>query len=368
VQSEDRRLIERSELPGAIASVAPLIEERLSDLLDAETDRWCGVDEALGGPLASLRSSVLSGGKRIRPAFCYWSFIGSGGDADDARVVDAGAALELLHTAALIHDDVIDASMRRHGAPTVHVEQATTHRARSLSGDADRFGVGVAVLVGDLALVYGDRLLAGAPVEAVGVYDEMRLEVNIGQYLDVLGAADRRALASATGVARAELINRYKTAKYTVERPLHLGGALAAPERFAELGPKLSDFGLPLGEAFQLRDDLLGVFGDPHLTGKPIGDDLREGKPTLLASLAASRAEGNAAEVFGARFGAQDLRESDVADLREIIESTGARAEVETTISRLLDEATSALARLPLRDEAIDALGQIAAFAAGRDR
>ncbi|HEX4864075.1 MAG TPA: polyprenyl synthetase family protein, partial [Acidimicrobiales bacterium] len=325
-------MTDRSEVPAAIAAVAPLIETRLSTLLDAELNRWRTVDPALGEPLSSLRSSVLSGGKRIRPAFCYWSFIGTGGDAGDPRVVDAGAALELLHTAALVHDDVIDGSARRHGNATVHVEQAARHRERRLRGDPDRFGVGVAVLVGDLAVVYGDRLLAGAPREATEVYDEMRLEVNIGQYLDVLGAADVDALSSDAGVARAERINRYKTAKYTVERPLHLGAALAAPERFAELAPQLSAFGMPLGEAFQLKDDLLGVFGDPSRTGKPVGDDLREGKPTLLSSLAASRAVGPSDEFFRARFGAADLRAEDVAGLQEIIESTGARADVEKTI------------------------------------
>jgi geranylgeranyl diphosphate synthase type I len=300
--------------------------------------------------------------------FCHWSFVGAGGGAADPKVLDAGAALELLHAAALVHDDVIDGSARRHGAPTVHVEQAELHRRRGWAGDPWRFGVGVAVLVGDLALVYGERLLAGAPLAAVEVYDEMRLEVNVGQYLDVLGTADRAGLAGERGVDRARRISRYKTAKYTVERPLHLGAALAAPDRFAELAPGLSDFGLPLGEAFQLRDDLLGVFGDPGLTGKPVGDDLREGKPTLLASLAASRVTGSAASAFESLFGAADLDAAGVLTLQEIIDSTGARSEVEESIRRLLDQAMSALGRLPLEAGSAEALGEVARFVAGRDR
>jgi geranylgeranyl diphosphate synthase type I len=148
MRAEGGRLSERSEVPDAIAAVAPLIEKRLTALLDAELHRWSRIDPALEEPLSSLRSSVLSGGKRIRPAFCYWSFIGTGGDAGDSRAVDAGAALELLHTAALVHDDVIDGSARRHGAATVHVEQAARHRERRLRGDADRFGVGVAASPG----------------------------------------------------------------------------------------------------------------------------------------------------------------------------------------------------------------------------
>jgi geranylgeranyl diphosphate synthase type I len=354
-------------VPPAVTSVAPVVEKRLAELLDEEARRWSDVDTALTDPLGSLRSSVLSGGKRLRPVFCYWSFVGAGGDRADPRVFDAGAALELLHTAALVHDDVIDGSARRHGSPTVHVAQAELHSRLGWAGDSSRFGVGVAVLIGDLALVYGDRLLAGAPVQAVEVYDEMRLEVNVGQYLDVIGTADRAELAGEGGAIRARRISRYKTAKYTVERPLHLGAALAAPDRFAELAPRLSEFGLPLGEAFQLRDDLLGVFGDPGLTGKPVGDDLREGKPTLLASLAASRASGASAKTFESLFGAEDLDAAGVRALQEVIESTGARAEVEGSIGRLLDEAMAALDRLPLEATARQALDEVARFVAGRE-
>ncbi len=210
------------------------------------------------------------------------------------------------------------------------------------------------------------------------VFDEVRIEVNIGQYLDVLGAAEGLrgtggpappsgdGAASAT-VARARRICRYKTAKYTVERPLHLGAALAAGDRLAELSGPLSAFGLPLGEAFQLRDDLLGVFGDPSVTGKPVGDDLREGKPTLLASLAYARATGNAARVLEAHLGDPGLSESDVLELRGIIEATGARQQVEATIDHLAATAEEALAALPLLPVAQEALGALAAFATGRD-
>ncbi len=168
----------------------------------------------------------------------------------------------MLHTAALVHDDVIDGSDRRHGAETVHVQQAGQHRARAWRGSPERFGAGAAIVLGDLALVYSGRLLAGSPAAAIAVFDEMRLEVNVGQYLDILGAAQGVDLPGEAAVNRARRICRYKTAKYTVERPLHLGAALASPASLADLAGPLSRFGLPLGEAFQLRDDLLGVFGD----------------------------------------------------------------------------------------------------------
>jgi geranylgeranyl diphosphate synthase type I len=225
----------------------------------------------------------------------------------------------------------------------------------------------MAIVVGDLAMVYSSRLLAGAPGPALSVFEDMRLEVNVGQYLDALGAAQGLDVPAATAVERARRICRYKTAKYTIERPLHLGAALAAPGRLSELAGPLSEFGLPLGEAFQLRDDLLGIFGDPLLTGKPVGDDLREGKPTLLAGLAVA-VEAPGFEHFRRRFGAADLSAADVSEMQRFIAATGAKAQVESTIATLLRSAGTALQALPLRPDAVAALGELAAFVGGRDR
>jgi geranylgeranyl diphosphate synthase type I len=354
-------------VPAAVSDVAPRVDERLEELFESEQARWADVDPDLAAPLGTLRAATMSGGKRLRPAFCYWAFVGCGGAPDDRVVIDGGAALEMLHTAALIHDDVIDMSDRRHGVETVHVQQAARHSAAGWKGRAHRFGAGVAILLGDLALVYSDRLLAGCPDAAAAVFDEMRVEVNFGQYLDVLGAAQGVDVPGEVAVERAWRICRYKTAKYTVERPLHLGAALASPERLGEVAGPLSEFGLPLGEAFQLRDDLLGVFGDPATTGKPVGDDLREGKPTLLASLAAKRATGAAGQMMSGRFGAPDLSESEVAGLQEVFETTGARSEVERVVQSLVDTAVEALGALPLEPRAVAALSDIADFVAGRD-
>jgi geranylgeranyl diphosphate synthase type I len=326
------------------------------------------VDPGLRRPFDVLRAAVLDGGKRLRPAFCYWAFVGAGGDPEAASVIDAGAALEMLHAAALLHDDVIDDSARRRGQDTAHVQLAGDHRAAGWRGDPDRFGAGAAILLGDLALVYSGRLVAGAPPEAVAVFDEVRLEVNVGQYLDILGGAQSLMLTPAEAVERAERIRRYKTARYTVERPLHLGAALAAAARLPDLARPLSAFGEPLGEAFQLRDDLLGVFGDPDSTGKPVGDDLREGKVTLLAGLARSRVTGPAAELWDRRFGAGDLSNGEAAELAAMIEQTGARADVEATIDDLMASSRQALRSLPLCRAALDALADLAEFVTARDR
>jgi geranylgeranyl diphosphate synthase type I len=353
--------------PDALNGVADSVERRIGEFLSGEGARWSALDSGLAGPFEALGSYVLSGGKRLRPAFCYWAFRGAGGAAEDPRVVDAGAALEFLHAAALVHDDLIDASEVRHGADAVHVFFARKHREAGWTGDAARFGEGMAILTGDLALMYSYRLLEGAGPQARAVFGDMCLEVTAGQFLDVVGAAEGLDLPAGAAVERAWKICRYKTAKYTVERPLHLGAALADPAGLAELAGPLSDFGLPLGEAFQLRDDLLGVFGDPAVTGKPVGDDIREGKPTLLAALAAERDPGGAGRLIGEALGRAETSAEQVQAIQSAIEASGARAEVEDTIAALVKTAEKVLAVLPLRPEAVDALGQLATFVAGRE-
>lgn len=355
--------------PPILSVVATRVAERIERLFDDEVARWQLVDANLVDPLQSLRRLLDAGGKRLRPAFCYWGFVGAGGDPDDPHVVDAGAALELLHAFALVHDDVMDGSPTRRGAVTAHVEYGERHRRSGWRGETRRFGEGVAILVGDLAHVYADLLMSRASAsrststdQVAAVWHELRLELNVGQYLDVLGTArgDRDPVT-------ARRIARYKSGKYTIERPLHLGAALAG--RLDELAASLSAFGEPLGEAFQLRDDLLGAFGDTAVTGKPVGEDLREGKPTALFTWAVERATGAAADLLASRFGTADLGPAEVAELQAVLEETGARREVEATIERLVAESLGALERLGprLQPEAVIRLAELAHFVAGRD-
>jgi geranylgeranyl diphosphate synthase type I len=347
--------------PAWLAEVAKAVDARLESLLDAELDRWAGFDPDLEAPLDALRAFVLGGGKRLRPAFCHWGFVGTGGDPTDALWVEAGAALELLHCFALVHDDVMDGSGTRRGLPTVHVAFERHHHEAAWRGEGRRFGEGAAILVGDLAFVLADRLLAGADRSAWDIWDELRLEVNIGQYLDMLHTAK-----GAPTVASAQRICTYKTAKYTIERPLHLGAALAGA---VDLGTRtaFTAYGLPLGEAFQLVDDLLGAFGDPARTGKPVGDDLREGKPTRLLALALERAGGADLDLLRTRVGAADLTHDEVLAILGVIEATGARADTEAAVADLAAAALTAAASLPVTGEARSALAEIATFVTQRD-
>ncbi len=346
-------------VPAALADVAPRVEARIASFLADEAARWEPVDGRLLVPLAALNDFVLAGGKRLRPAFCHWAWVGAGADPDEPAVVDAGAALELLHTFALLHDDVMDGSHLRRGRATVHLEFSRRHAAAGWRGEARRFGEGVAILVGDLAFVYADQLMAEASPAARAIFDELRIELNVGQYLDLAGTAEGRA-----DRATARRIACYKSGKYTVERPLHLGATMAGRP---DLMAALSAFGLPLGEAFQLRDDLLGAFGDETATGKPVGEDLREGKPTPLLALAVERADPGDRRLLG-RVGAPNLSSAEVAALQDLLERTGARADTEAEVHRLITHAVGALDAAPLTPAAGQALTELAAYVGRRDR
>jgi geranylgeranyl diphosphate synthase type I len=346
--------------PASLAGVAGRVEARIDSLLRAERARWASVDPGLDQPLAWLQQLVMAGGKRLRPAFCHWAFVGAGGDPDTSLIVDAGAALELLHAFALVHDDIMDASDRRRGMSSVHREFEDRHRRANWRGEGRRFGEGVGILVGDLAFVYADQLMAGVGSTAFQVFTDLRLEVNVGQYLDLVGTA-----RGISGADEARRISLYKSGKYTVERPLQLGAALA--DELDLLRRPLSAVGVPLGEAFQLRDDLLGAFGHPDDTGKPVGEDLREGKPTVLLAVAAERACGAQARLLAETVGRSDLSPGDIAALQEVLVDTGARKEVEASIDSLVNQAVGAVERAPLLPEARTRLAELAYFVGDRD-
>lgn len=346
--------------PASLAEIASRVEDRLRVLLDAELARWSSFDVDLTEPFAEIGRLVLSGGKRLRPAFAHWGFVGAGGDPDDAMLVNAGAAFELMHAFALFHDDVMDDAASRRGEPTTHTMFAQQHSAAGWAGESRRFGEGVAILVGDLAFVYADHLLVGITPAAWAIWNELRIELNVGQVLDIVGGVrnDRRR-------DKAERISRYKSGKYTIERPLHLGAVMAAPERADELIPGLSAYGLPLGDAFQMRDDVMGAFGDPSITGKPVGGDLREGKPTPLLARAVAAASPAQRQILDC-VGRPDLDDEHVLQIQDVIVQTGALADLEATIERLATEAVDALGRVCISRAARDELTQLASYVSWR--
>lgn len=350
------------------AGLSAQVGRALQDFLARQRARAADISEDLQ-PCLDAIADLLAGGKRLRAAFCYWGWRAAGGQ-DCPQIAAAAAALELLHASALVHDDVMDASATRRGRPSLHRAFAARHAAGGWRGDSGSFGLGAAILAGDLLLAWTDELFhdSGLGGEALRrgqpVLDAMRTEVIAGQYLDLHGQA-----AGDSAVASALRVVRYKSATYTVERPLQLGAVLASPgaqDPAAPLAAACSRYGIPLGTAFQLRDDLLGVFGDPERTGKPAGDDLREGKRTVLIAIARERADRDQRRVLDGLLGDPLLDEAGARELRAVITGTGALAECERMIDSLAAEALAALRDAPFTEQAKTALAELALAATQR--
>ncbi|HWR46336.1 MAG TPA: polyprenyl synthetase family protein [Pseudonocardiaceae bacterium] len=350
------------------------VHHELAAFLQAKRNDAAQIDQQFVAAVDSLSDFVLGPGKRLRPTFAWWGWRGAGGcpvDPQARAVLRAVSSLELIHACALVHDDLMDDSTTRRGAPTVHVNFAAQHCAAGWSGTPERFGAATAILLGDIALAWADDMLRGSDLwpdqlhRAHAVWQAMRTEVLAGQYLDVFTQA-----SGDEAPETALQIDRYKTAAYTVERPLHLGAAIAGA------GPGLvhayRHFGADIGIAFQLRDDLLGMFGDPRVTGKPAGDDLREGKRTLLLAYGLRAADEKrhtgAADLLRGAIGNPQVDENTVTEIRELLIELGAVAEVERRITTLTDSALGSLCAADLANPAGARLTELAVQATCRVR
>jgi geranylgeranyl diphosphate synthase type I len=339
------------------------VRERIDALIEDQMGKWSdgGGDPRVVEVLDAYRSMALNGGKRLRPAFARWAFVGAGGDPDEPAILDVATAVELLHTFALIHDDVMDQAETRRGMETIHITYAARHRSQAMRGADGHYGESIAILMGDLAFAHAALLMTRVPPACAGIFYQMCADLMVGQYLDIEASAQ----GPTPGSQIAEQITELKTARYTVEGPMLLGAAVAG--RSDELQPHITAYGRPIGHAFQLRDDLLGVFGDPALTGKPVGDDLAQGKVTRLLELGLERTDATN-HVLLERLGSPAMEPGDVERALEILEETGARAEVERTIDRLVADATAAIERAPLLEDIRQILVAAAHLIAHREK
>lgn len=316
------------------------------------------IDEQLV-PVTESLSQFLGEGKRFRPLFAAIGLIGAGGSINSENL-QAICALEFLQASALIHDDFMDSSDTRRGKPAIHTHFSRIH--------GESFGAAAAILIGDIALVWSDQALgqSGISQDALAnvapIFAVMRNELMAGQFLDVYEQNQRNF-----SVERSLKIARYKSGKYSIERPLHFGAALSGNSNQNEIYRIYSEYGLPLGEAFQLRDDLLGVFGDPEVTGKPAGDDLKEGKRTALIAYAYDRGDDQTKSLLTKKLGG-DLTEVELLQLREAIEKSGAVAHVENLIEKLVETALDALDQNGINHEAKGLLAQMAQLVSKRSR
>ncbi len=356
-----------------------LVQKRIDEFLANRAPELTAIAPELD-PFIKYSESFLAGGKRFRALFCYWGWqaVSSDGSSreiateasieqDLGAVISAAAALEVFHAAALVHDDIMDNSDTRRGKPAAHKRFAQLHSEGNWLGDGTVFGASAALLLGDLLLSWSDELLDSAlralthPESAFAArreYNTMRTEVTVGQYLDILEENSWRSSPEAELLSRAHRVIVYKSAKYSVEAPLSIGGALGGGS-LAQLAA-LRDFGLPLGVAFQLRDDMLGVFGDPSVTGKPAGDDLREGKRTVLIAMARDELPANARALLDELLGDPSLDNSQIEMLQETIRESGAIDKVEAVIDRNVSVALETISNAPLSPSAKKQLVELA--------
>ena len=370
---------------------APLSQEfreAVSDAIMSFLEEQAGVLDSMGPELAPVHlmaSQLLGGGgKRMRPSFCVWSYVATAGmpDREDMQtLLSAAASLELLHASALIHDDVMDSSDLRRGRPAAHRQFEALHANAGWLGDSAAFGRAGAILLGDLLLMWSVQMLQGSGLEesalqrALPIVEAMRTEVTCGQYLDIVAQAHPlRQRAPAVGsilpnievaIDDASRVVEYKAARYTVQRPCQIGAALGGGDDQVYFA--LAAYGSPLGRAFQFRDDLLGVFGDTKLTGKPAGDDLREGKRTVLVAHAFAHASEAGRALLMRRLGDQTLDAEGVAALQQVLEESGARHAVEAMIAEGYERAMLALTDVDISDEGRLALTALADAAVRRD-
>ena len=330
-----------------ISHLRDRINHELSSFTEVRKAELLSIGSELIPVAESMSAFITDGGKRFRPIFANIGYLGAGHELRN-EVLRASIALELVHVCALIHDDLMDGSDMRRNRPAIHKFFEKVHTKNSYEGVKERFGAAAAILLGDLALVWADRAFHESGISNVEIatsfpiFTLMREELMAGQYLDVLEGA-----LATRDIERSLKVARFKSGKYSIERPLHFGAALANGS--TELLHAYSDYGLPLGEAFQLRDDILGVFGDQTLTGKPSGDDLREGKRTVLIAMTFDMASSDEKEKLSKYLGSPDLSTDAVIELQRIITSCGALQRCESLITELRDRAL-----LALRSSAID--------------
>ena len=355
-----------TEAKATLQEIRDAVEIELSAFLTEQADYLHSISSQLAPVSMALSSFLLDSGKRLRPLFAYSGYVSVGEEISTAEIKSI-ASLELLQACALIHDDLMDGSDTRRGKPSIHRHFESMHVQEELEGFAPAYGLAAAVLLGDLALVWSSQMLNASGLssqqlrDVLPLHDEMRVELMAGQFLDI-----HEQTQKTTDLQRSMKIARYKSGKYTIERPLHIGASLTGRQT-PELLAALSAYGLPLGEAFQYRDDLLGVFGDPLVTGKPAGDDLREGKRTVLIALTELESTDSMRAESKKFFGASDLDAHGVSVLQEIITATGAKDKLESMIARLTDEALRAAESELIGEKAHPLLLELAKIATKRN-
>lgn len=317
-------------------------------------------DKFTASGLEYCKKMIMAGGKRLRPALAMWGYQGAGGD-DTEAMMQAALSVELLHAFLLVHDDIMDRDATRHGVDTIH--ERYRKQLRYLLGEAEAVHAGqsIALVFGDILNAFGNHALFTTNFDKERIFAALTYlqqvihHTIIGQLQDVM--AEYRGVATREETLR---MYEYKTARYTIESPLVLGAILAGANEAVRA--QIHDFAIPLGIAFQIRDDILGVFGDAKTLGKPVGSDIREGKITLLVVTAREKAPACDVKILNELLGKKDLSQDDIAQFRAIITDCGARGHAEQYAEQLISDAHKSLDTVEFTPEIKKILTSLASY------
>lgn len=297
-----------------------------------------------------FKKTILAGGKRIRPIMMYWGYVAAGGK-NRAEIIKTSVSIELIHAFLLIHDDIVDRDDFRRGKKTLHAKYRDYHKKFLLGDESDHFGMSIALISGDFVYSLGNQILFSSKFSSDIVLCALnKMQDIVG--LTCVGEMQDIYMEYSKNVTNKDILTMYenKTARYTFDGPLKLGAILGgADDIFCE---KMSAFAMPIGIAFQVRDDILGIFGDEKKTGKPVGSDISEGKKTLLVNYALKRSSTNQKKKLVSLLGKKDLTQNDIANFQDILIKTGAKSEVDTYVDTLIAQAEDAVRAMLLPQDA----------------
>ena len=338
-----------------VATWVTRVDERLQSIVADQSESLAHLGPDVAAFIATVQS-LTRGGKRFRAVFCALGYSCASPELPES-LVSVAAGLELFHAAALAHDDIMDKSDTRRGLPSAHRTFESSHHRQGWAGDAEHFGVSSALLLGDFLLAMSDAVISAgindspdraAASHARHEFDRMRFDVTAGQYLDIVEESAWPQVPQADALNRAAQVLTYKSAKYSIEAPLVIGASLAGAS--PEIISGIRKFAVPLGNAFQLRDDVLGVFGDTAVTGKPVGDDIREGKRTVLIALALAELNEDDNARLNSVLGNNEAADEEIAWAQETLKKSGALNRIEERIQSEFDCALRELAQLPITE------------------
>jgi geranylgeranyl diphosphate synthase type II len=351
-----------------IGAFTTRIDALLRDIFADAIDRARELDPAYAALLEVMQTQLLRGGKRLRPRLTYLAYNGLGGTNDPA-IMRIAAGQELIHQYLLLHDDVIDRDLVRHGGPNVAGVYYDQFKKRGVpDAEAFHYGASFALLAGNssfalsLEAVTSSRFEPDKQVAAMACINQMLFEIMGGQLLDVYHAIPTIEPPTVDQLLQ---IARYKTARYSFETPLEVGALLAGANE-DELD-SLKSFAISLGIAFQLTDDLLGLYGDEKSLGKPVTSDMTEGKQTLLMHFAHGNATPAQAKTIASIWGNRDAGRPELEIMKDLVRATGATGQVEELCEKYLAQSLSSLKKSKLSDPTRSELIAIAEFCIHRN-